>query len=208
VTNKESEITLGMLNAVHGNSNITQRSVAGELGIALGLANSYLKRCIKKGLIKVKQAPANRYAYYLTPQGFAEKTRLTSEYLSQGFLFFRQARNQCGQIIQFCTEHGWNRIAFHGLTDMAEIATLCASEFGVKIVGIVDNSSKIKTYAGVPIVGQVSELAEIDVIIITDMGNPQSSYDKMITVLPAERVLAPAILNINRSDISQDGVRL
>ena len=75
----EAEITLGILNAVHQNERITQRSVAQELGIALGLANAYLKRCAKKGLIKVSQAPANRYAYYLTPQGFAEKSRLTAE---------------------------------------------------------------------------------------------------------------------------------
>ena len=43
------------------------------MGVALGLANSYLKRCIRKGFIKITEAPANRYLYYLTPQGFAEK---------------------------------------------------------------------------------------------------------------------------------------
>ena len=51
----ELSITLGLLNAVHGNSQLTQRSMASELGIALGLANAYLKRCVKKGLIKVNQ---------------------------------------------------------------------------------------------------------------------------------------------------------
>ena len=90
----ETEITLGLLNAVHDNSAVTQRTVARELGIALGLANAYLKRCVKKGLIKVSQVPPNRYAYYLTPQGFAEKSRLTAEYLSYSFTFFRRAREQ------------------------------------------------------------------------------------------------------------------
>ena len=80
----DSEITLGVLNAVEENSRVTQRDVAKNVGIALGLTNAYLKRCIKKGLIKVQQVPANRYAYYLTPQGFAEKSRLTGEYLAQG----------------------------------------------------------------------------------------------------------------------------
>ena len=68
----DSEITLGVLNAVDENSGVTQRGVAKEVGIALGLTNTYLKRCVKKGLIKVQQAPANRYAYYLTPKGFSE----------------------------------------------------------------------------------------------------------------------------------------
>ena len=88
----ETEITLGVLNAVHENSAVTQRSVAQQLGIALGLTNAYLKRCVKKGLIKVNQIPPNRYAYYLTPKGFSEKTRLTAEYFSSSFVFFRRAR--------------------------------------------------------------------------------------------------------------------
>ena len=105
----ESEITLGLLNAVHDNSAVTQRSVASELGIALGLANAYLKRCVKKGLIKVSQVPANRYAYYLTPKGFAEKSRLTAEYLSSSFGFFRAARQQCTEALSECSRRGWQR---------------------------------------------------------------------------------------------------
>ncbi len=61
----ESEITLGVLTAIEQDSAVTQRSLARDLGIALGLANAYLKRCAKKGLVKISQAPANRYAYYL-----------------------------------------------------------------------------------------------------------------------------------------------
>ena len=60
---------------------MTQRHLADRLGVALGLANSYLRRCARKGLIKITQAPDNRYLYYLTPQGFTEKTRLTARYL-------------------------------------------------------------------------------------------------------------------------------
>ena len=42
---KESDqkITLGVLNAIENNSNITQRDVAKDIGIALGLANTYSK---------------------------------------------------------------------------------------------------------------------------------------------------------------------
>ena len=59
----DAEITLGLLNAVEENSTVTQRSMANDLGIALGLANAYLKRCVRKGLIKISQVPPNRYAY-------------------------------------------------------------------------------------------------------------------------------------------------
>ena len=94
----ESRITLGLLNAVHDNSVASQRSMADTLDIALGLANAYLKRCVKKGLIKVRQAPANRYAYYLTPKGFTEKSRLTAEFLTQSFHLFRRARTESAEL--------------------------------------------------------------------------------------------------------------
>ena len=90
----DATILLNMLSAVDEDSGVTQRTLAGNLGIALGLANAYLKRAVKKGLIKVTQAPANRYAYYLTPKGFTEKSQLTAEYFSQSSSsFVRRADN-------------------------------------------------------------------------------------------------------------------
>src|ERR1700730_12497627 len=130
----EVDITLGMLNAVKENSVVTQRSLAKELGIALGLANAYLKRCVSKGLIKVTHIPANRYAYYLTPQGFAEKSRLTAQYLALSFDFFRVARSQCHEILSQCERQGWTRIVLCGGGEVAEIVTLCAESESIRLV--------------------------------------------------------------------------
>jgi DNA-binding MarR family transcriptional regulator len=196
--NNEHEITLGVLNAVHGDSNITQRSMAGELGIALGLTNSYLKRCIKKGLIKVRKVPANRYTYFLTSQGFSEKTRLAGEYLIQGFQFFRIAREQCSDIFKVCSEQGKQRIALHGLTDLAEIAVLCANNHNVKLVCIIDPSSKLEKYSGIPVYSDFSDHDEFDALIVTDLGSPQREFDILAERFGEDRVFTPAILKVSR----------
>ena len=73
LSEKEQQLTLELLQAIDSKDDISQRHLAQEMGVALGLANSYLKRCVKKGWIKMTTAPANRYLYYLTPMGFAEK---------------------------------------------------------------------------------------------------------------------------------------
>lgn len=194
--NKEHEITLGVLNAIHFNSRVTQRSMASELGIALGLTNSYLKRCIKKGLIKVQQAPANRYAYYLTPQGFSEKSRLTRRYLSQGFQFFRVAREQCSEIFSACASNGLHRIVLHGLTDLAEIAVLCAKDHEVKLVSIIDPNSEIEAYSNIPIIKDLPDDSTFDAFLVTDLGNPQQQFDSLVDIYGANRVFAPGILQI------------
>lgn len=185
-----------MLSAVEQDKSVTQRSIAKQSGIALGLVNSYIKRCVKKGLIKIQQAPANRYAYYLTPQGFSEKSRLAREYLSQGFQFFRIAREQCSEIFQACHRQGFRRIALHGLTDLAEIAVLCSKGHDIELVAIIDPSTQLTSYSGIPIVVDMPSAGSLDAIVVTDLGNPQREYEKLAKAYGRERVFAPAILKV------------
>ncbi len=195
----DAQITLGLLNAVEQNSALTQRSVASDLGIALGLANAYLRRCIRKGWIKVNQAPANRYAYYLTPKGFAEKSRLTGQYLSASFNFFRRARGQCVDILAMCEARNWRRIALAGASDLAEIAVLCARDFDVEIIGVVDPTRSEARFAGLPVVARLKELGTVSAVIVTDFRTPQASFDAFAETLPVERVLTPRLLGISRA---------
>src|SRR5215470_10817985 len=97
-SSEDDRIVLSLLNSVDDGAQ-SQRRIAEDLGIALGLVNAYLKRCIKKGLVKVRQAPARRYAYYLNPRGFTEKSRLTVE--SESFGFFRRVKADCAAVSEF-----------------------------------------------------------------------------------------------------------
>jgi predicted transcriptional regulator len=107
---ENEQIVLGLLRSVETDGARSQRLIAAELGIALGLVNAYLKRCVKKGLVKVHDVPARRYAYYLTPQGFAEKSRLTVQYLSDSFSFFRKAKSDCTHVFQEAAARGRHRL--------------------------------------------------------------------------------------------------
>ena len=191
----EARITLGVLSAVHENDALTQRSVARELGIALGLVNAYLKRCIKKGYIKVSEVPRNRYAYYLTPQGFAEKSRLTAEFLSQSFSLFRQAREQYAALLRFCRERSWSRVVLVGAGDLAEIANLYAAAEDIEVAGIVDPVVG-DSVSGLPVVNNTDALGRVDAVIITNLRDPQGAYDTLARIFPLEKVLAPRLLGI------------
>ena len=111
---REESLTLEILEAIEARSDVTQRHLARRTGIALGLANSYLKRCVRKGLVKIQHAPANRYFYYLTPKGFAEKSRLTGQYLSFSFKFYRRAAESCAAALARCENNGWTRVTLCG----------------------------------------------------------------------------------------------
>lgn len=202
----EAKITLGLLNMVHDNAQASQRSMADGLGIALGLANAYLKRCVKKGLIKISHAPANRYAYYLTPHGFSEKTRLTAEFLSQSFNLFRHARVSGADLLSRCKANGWNRVALFGAGDLAEILTLSARDFDIDLVGVIADLPEARDFAGLKVISRADcQRHGIDAVIICDITNPQTAFDDAIGLFPDERVLAPRFLGVVRPDETGKG---
>ena len=194
---QQTEITLGVLDAVEQNAQVTQRSVASELGIALGLANAYLKRCMRKGWIKVKQIPPNRYLYYLTPKGFAEKSRLTAEYLGSSFTFFRRARAQLEEAMGACKAKGWQRVALYGPGELAEIGALCNSEFHLDLVVVAPGAGG--RVAGLAAVPALPDAGAVDAVIVTDLAKPQTAFDEVKALLPPERILTPRLLRISRN---------
>src|SRR3990170_4419518 len=97
---------LEFLTAVERGDVVTQRSLSKRIGVAVGLINALIKRSMVKGYVKARQAPYKRYAYYLTPEGFAEKSRLVGEYLQSSLEFFRKARTQYAEIFQSTRQNG------------------------------------------------------------------------------------------------------
>jgi DNA-binding MarR family transcriptional regulator len=192
-----SRIVLGLLESVERDGAQSQRKLASDLGIALGLVNAYLKRCVKKGLVKIGNAPPRRYAYYLTPHGFAEKSRLTVEYLSSSFSFFRRARGDCSAVLKAARAKNWDRVVLIGVSDLAEIAAICALEQGVTIVAVVDAKSATDRFVGAPVVPSLATVpGEFDALVVTDLQATRESVKSVVDQLDAGRVLVPELLGI------------
>ena len=195
-SDREEQLVLELLDAVGKQSNVSQRHLASNMGIALGLANSYLKRCIRKGFIKISEAPANRYIYYLTPKGFTEKSRLTAKYLSSSFAFYRKAGDSCIDVFLRCESQAWRRILLYGVSDLAEIATLRSQERDLRIVGILDPHTERDRFADVPVWHSLSQTEPFDVCVLTELNSPLLSYEQLIKQVDKERVLIPGILRL------------
>ena len=69
------------------NPRISQRELAGELGVSLGKANYCIKAMIDKGLVKAtnfKNSDNKRaYFYVLTPKGIEAKAKISVRFLSR-----------------------------------------------------------------------------------------------------------------------------
>lgn len=196
-------IQLGVLGAVERDSGVTQRRLAAELGIAVGLVNAYIRRCVRKGLVKISDAPLNRYAYYLTPSGFAEKSRLTTEYLAHSFHLFRAARAEGAELLEECHRQGWRRVVLVGTGDLAEILCLSALEAGIEVVAVQEESPAGKSCAGHPV---VEVPPKCDAFVVSGMQNPPELLRRAKAFATAaglspDRVLAPPLLGLVRPAI-------
>lgn len=193
---KEDSATLEILQVIENKNDITQRHLADRLDVALGLANSYLKRCVRKGLVKIHQAPANRYLYYLTPKGFAEKSRLTTEYLSNSFDFYRKASESLIEVFNDCENRKQKNIIFCGVSELAEIASLKVLEHNLNIVGLYDTKFNKSTFIQLPVWKSVEDCADCDVFILTSLKNASDEYKSLVQEVDPEKILIPSILGI------------
>ena len=148
--------------------------------------NAYLKRCIKKGWIKVTHISGRRLAYLVTPEGFIEKSRIIRGYLSKSFTLFRDARTQCESIFDMCERIGWQKIALVGEGDLTDIALLLGRASGL----VVDKT------------GFEADLMSYDAVLITDIEDPQLVYDDLKTRVEEDRLLVLDLLQISKRDVS------
>jgi DNA-binding MarR family transcriptional regulator len=192
--NREDTVTRGILETIDMRSDVSQRHLANNLGVALGLANLYLRRCVRKGLVKIKQAPANRYLYYLTPKGFAEKSRLTAQYLSISFDFYRRAGDSCTKIFRTCVEKNFNRLLLCGVSELAEIASLRTDEHGVRIIGTFDPSSDRHRFVALPVWHRIEEVPDFDACVLTAVNDPMVLYEEVVSKIRDKEILIPDVL--------------
>ena len=130
--------------------------------------NSYLKALISKGYITVSGIPRKRCAYYLTPNGFSEKARLTYQHLQNLTSLYKVARKDFSALFARLEGSGIKRLAFCGVDEITEIAYLSLKESGLELAAICDPMPSRKKFLGHSVI-PVSELpqVEFDLVVIT-----------------------------------------
>jgi DNA-binding MarR family transcriptional regulator len=122
---------LALLENIEKNPDVTQASLATQLGVAVGTVNWHLRRLIDKGYVKIKRAERKKLRYIITPEGIALRALLTVDYVEQQFLFYRNTRKSVGEKLQQVKAAGFDRVSIHGAGDVADICRLSCLEQGI-----------------------------------------------------------------------------
>lgn len=181
---------LKVLEAIARNDRTTQRGLAAQVGIALGLTNLYLKRLIRKGYVKCVNVQSNRVRYLLTPKGIAQKTRLTYEFMEYSLRVFREGRNHLKMMLAPYVEKANPRIAIYGTGEPAELVYLCLRELGLEPVAVFDASGDAPFFR-MP-VRPPAETAGVafDALIVATFCDPAPVCDALVRLgIPAEKLI-------------------
>lgn len=170
----EERLVRQLLVEIERDPGTSQRQLSSKLGVSVGSINWYLKRCISKGLIKLGQAPVKRYLYYLTPEGFSEKARLTGAYLRSSFDIFKTGRQQYEALFGLCAANGWRQIVLFGDSELAELAVLVLGRAeDVSAQCVFDPASDNRFCAGLPVYTKAEDVlaamnkGPVDAMVVT-----------------------------------------
>ncbi|OGN93428.1 MAG: hypothetical protein A2Z71_09955 [Chloroflexi bacterium RBG_13_50_21] len=143
--NHEANREMILLEQIEIDPNITQASLATQLGVAVGTVNWHLKRMIAKGYVKVKRAERRKLRYIITPEGITFRARLTVDYIEQSFLLYRNIRKRVRELLVDVKRNEFDQVhietevnlddpkLYSQTNDIADICRLTCLEHGIKI---------------------------------------------------------------------------
>ena len=184
----QAQRDLQLLNEVEQNAGVTQRTLSNNLGVALGLTNLYLKRLARKGYIKITTIPRHRIKYLLTPQGMAEKSRLTYLYMQYSLTYYRQMRERLRVVLTERAKAGAKRVVVYGTGELAELAYISLREMDLTLVGFVDgNEGTFLSYPLWPV--EALPNWEFDTVLIADLDEAKKVQARLVRVgVPREKI--------------------
>lgn len=190
---RKVEIDLAILEEISKDGNITQRSLAQKLNVALGLCNMYVKRLVEKGHLMVSTMPRHRLYYNLTPTGLSEKTRLTLLYMRDSLDYYKRLKQMIQKTLSDLHVQGVRKIALLGTGELAEILYIFLAEFEMELVAVTELSPKKARFLGLEVFG-AERLARGDydrIIIVEDLPADMTPIVQMIQShnIPIEKIV-------------------
>lgn len=132
-TSVDSSREMELLEQIEGDPDVTQATLAAQLGVAVGTVNWHIKRLVAKGYVKVKRAQRRKLKYIITPEGIAFRARLTVNYIEESLKLYRRVRQRVRELLLEARQNGFEGVRIEGDGDIAEICRLTCLEQGIPI---------------------------------------------------------------------------
>lgn len=141
------DLSYQILEQVASGEQVSQRSLARDAGIALGLAHGLIHRMVGLGWMRIERGRGNRVRYRITRAGLAERERCSRTLLAGSIQEYVQARERIAERLGLLSAESRfddgpkKRIVFYGSGEVAEIGYVCLQRLDLQLVGVVDEQA-------------------------------------------------------------------
>ena len=125
---------LVLLEQIEHDPDISQATLAAQLGVAVGTVNWLIKRMIDKGYVKIKRAQRRKLKYIITPEGLAFRAQLTVNYIDTSMRLYRRTRQHVREVLLEVKKTNAAAIYLVGEGDIADIVRLTCLEQGILVL--------------------------------------------------------------------------
>ena len=164
------------------NLNVSQRSLAEHIGMAVSLVNRCIRSFIKEGYVQVLNPNVRPYAYCLTPSGREYRRRLSHQHYRSVLGSFRDVQERIRRRLREIKRKGVSRLVFYGSGDVMETTYPLAKSLGLEMVGVVDDDpAKQGATRGTMVVQPPASIRELDpdAVLITTFRHAREIQGKI-----------------------------
>jgi hypothetical protein len=116
----------------------------------------------------------------LTPAGAMEKTRLTYEYISISYHYFKTARKRLQTLFDTLEKQGLNRFIFYGTGEVADIALLSMTGTNMRLIDVVDPDREGQRFANFTIKPHSRlKKTDFDILLVTAIDDHETIVDTL-----------------------------
>ena len=123
--------------------NPSQREIAKQTGFSVGLVNTLIKKCAKKGLVKIERLNSRNIKYILTPEGIKEKTQKTIDYIKRSYQAIQQLQNRVAELALKHNAEGKEIYITKEDDEIFELVTETLDQLSIKYK-IINNKNNLK----------------------------------------------------------------
>jgi DNA-binding MarR family transcriptional regulator len=129
-TDELNEKTYRILDVLSHGQELSQREVAAQAGLSLGMVNLILKRLLQTGYIKAASLDRKKMEYILTPKGLAERMARSYQYLIRAYRMFHESQRRVEALVTPLLGAGRRKFVVLGSGEIAQLVQMTLQSKG------------------------------------------------------------------------------
>lgn len=158
--NSDEELLENINKTLTIDPNASQRAIAENCNISLGMANAVLKRFVERGWILVSNLNSKKLAYALTEEGFRTLAGRSKRYVQRTFGLINEYSEAIIANIQNAKNEGKTKVILCGKSSVKFLIEYACQKCGVEFVdGEIVNDA---TDNSLNLIGELADSGEIE----------------------------------------------